>query len=406
MAQQERETAKLPQRSLTGSALVLALLCGCEGEPTSRVAVSATASAAGAASASTAPAPPAPKPPLPPRRTQLSLIAGGDIFFGRVVGQVLLAKPETDVFAEVRELLASADLRFGNLECQLSEQRGVTVHPENHLVFTGPPSGADALARANFDVVSLANNHMWDFGKDALWQTFANLERVKIAYVGAGRDRERAYGPVFIEREGFKLAFVAVTDIWNMGPLAQHEAREFVARADPEQVRRAVAPLAADASIDAVVVSYHGGSEYMEEPTLPTRSVIHAAVDAGADVVIGHHPHVAQGISWYGGKPVLYSLGNFTMGMKGEHPWSQYGYLARITFTRGKVPAVEICPFLIDYFTPVPLSKPKLAASQQHFFRKLEALSKRVAGSEIASPGADGCALVTPPEQPFPGSIP
>lgn len=344
--------------------------------------------------------------PAPAPRDSLSLIAGGDIFFGRVVGKVLLARPETDVFEHVSGLLESVDVRFGNLECQLSEQKGVTVHPDNHLVFTGPPIGADALARARFDIVSLANNHMWDFGKSALWETFENLERQKIAYVGAGRERERAYGPVFIERGGFKLAFVAVTDIWNMGPLSRHVAREFVARADPELVRQAVEPLARDASIDAVIVSYHGGSEYMEEPTLPTREVIHAAVDAGADLVIGHHPHVAQGISWYGGKPVLYSLGNFTMGMKGEHPWSQFGYLARITFSRGGVPGVEVCPFLIDYFTPKPLSAPAYEGLERHFFRKLRALSKRVAGAEIAEPGDDGCARVTPPAEPFPGAIP
>ncbi len=207
-----------------------------------------------------------------------------------------------------------------------------------------------------------------------------------------------------MERQGFRLAFLAVTDIWNMGPLSQHPGREFVARADPELVKQAVTPLAQDDSIDAVIVSYHGGSEYMEEPTLPTRKVIHAAVDAGADVVIGHHPHVAQGISWYGGKPVLYSLGNFTMGMNGAHPWSQYGYLARVTFSREKdaVPAIEVCPFLIDYFTPKPLSK----AGRTFFLRKLRSISKRVAGSTIAEPGEDGCARVTPPDKPFPGSIP
>ena len=144
----------------------------------------------------------------------------------------------------------------------------------------------------------------------------------------------------------------------------------------------------------------------MEERTRVTRKVVHAAVDAGADIVIGHHPHVAQGISWYGGKPVLYSLGNFTMGMKGEHPWSQYGYLARITFERSKVPAVEVCPFMIDYFTPKPLSKPTLARSHEHFFRRLRSLSKRVASSTIAEPGTDRCARVTPPEKPFPRAIP
>ncbi len=388
---------------------LIAVSCG-RSEARREVPDAATSSAAAStttgtkAPTATLPLPPAPSPS--PRREHLTLIAGGDVFFGRIVGQVLLAKPHTDVFSQVRGWLRSADMRFANLESQLSEQKGVTVHPDNRLVFTGPPIAADALARAGFDIVSLANNHMWDFGKDALWQTFANLERVKVAYVGAGRNRETAYGPVVIEREGFKLAFVAVTDIWNMGQLSRHVAREFVHRADPEIVRKVVEKLRRDETIDAIVVSYHGGSEYMEEPTLPTRKVVHAAIDAGADIVLGHHPHVAQGISWYRGRPIVYSLGNFTMGMKGEHPWSQYGFLARVRFTRDNVPAVAVCPFLIDYFTPVPLSQPRLEASQTYFFRKLRSLSRRVAGSTIAAPATDGCASVTPPARPYPGAIP
>jgi poly-gamma-glutamate synthesis protein (capsule biosynthesis protein) len=394
--------------------LALLLLCtsGCQDAAKASAGAPASSSGDGTAEPTNAIAPPAasaagaPAAAPPPRRAALTLIAGGDVFFGRMVGQVLLAKPETDPFSEVRALLDSADVRFGNLECQLSDQRGVTVHPDNHLVFTGPPRGADALSRARFDIVSLANNHMWDFGKDALWQTFANLERVGVAYVGAGRDTARAYAPVFIEREGFKLAFLAVTDIWNFGHLEQHPAREFVADADPERIAEAVRPLARDPAVDAVIVSYHGGSEYMEEPTLQTRAVVHAAVDAGADIVIGHHPHVAQGVSFYKGQPILYSLGNFTMGMKGEHPWSRYGYLARVRFERGEVPAVEACPFLIHYFTPTPLSLPQHEAVEAYFFRKLAALNKRVGGADIGPLGADGCAPISPPAQPVSGAIP
>jgi poly-gamma-glutamate capsule biosynthesis protein CapA/YwtB (metallophosphatase superfamily) len=344
--------------------------------------------------------------PAPPRRDHLTLIAGGDVFFGRMVGQVLLAKPETEIFAQVQFLLDSADVRFANLECQLSDQKGVTVHPENHLVFTGPPAGADLLKRARFDIVSTANNHMWDFGKDALFQTFDNLERVGVQYVGSGRDTERAYAPVYVEREGFKLAFLAVTDIWNFGELSQHPAREFVARADAKKIAESVKPVADDPTVDAVIVSYHGGSEYMEEPTLITRAITHAAIDAGADVVIGHHPHVAQGVSFYQGRPILYSLGNFTMGMKGEHPWSRYGYLARIRFERDKAPAIEACPFLIHYFTPIPLSLPEHDATEAYFFRKLGVASGRVAGATIGAPGVDGCAPIGPPEKPVPGAIP
>jgi poly-gamma-glutamate synthesis protein (capsule biosynthesis protein) len=344
----------------------------------------------------------APTEPAGPGK--MTLVAGGDVFFGRDVGQLLLVKAELDPFEEVRDLLAGADLRFANLECQLSDQGGVTEHPDNHLVFTGPPSGADALKRAGFEIVSLANNHMWDYGKDALFETFANLERVGVEYVGAARERERAYGPVLVERGGLRLAFLAVTDIWNQGHLRNHVAREFVAMADAGLLTEEVKAVRAKA--DFVIVSYHGGSEYMEEPTQFTRAVVKAAIDAGADIVIGHHPHVVQGIAWYQGKPILYSLGNFTMGWKGEFPWGRFGYLARIGLERGRTPAVEVCPFQIYHYEPRPLRGAGTDTTREYFFRRLDSLSDRVAGSEVGTPGADGCAPVGPPSVPFPGAIP
>jgi len=342
-----------------------------------------------------------------PRREKLTLIAAGDIFFGRTVGQLLLRDPELPLFDGVRSLLDSADLRFGNLECQLSDQGGVTGHPDNKRIFTGPPSGADALVRGRFDIVSTANNHMWDYGKDALLETMQHLERVGIPYVGSGRTREQAYGPVMVEREGFRVAFFAVTDIWNQGPLRKHPARELVAMADPELLAEAIGPVKADPTVDAIVVSYHGGSEYMQEPTQPTRAVTHAAIDAGADVVIGHHPHCVQGIGWYRGKPILYSLGNFTMGMHPEHAWSQLGYLARITLRRGKAPAIEACPYRLHGYQPIALAgDPKVRGLEKHFFRRLGAISKQVAGIELGPVGTDGCASVRPPAEPFPGAVP
>jgi len=311
------------------------------------------------------------------------------------------------MFDKVKDLLASADIRFGNLECQLSDQGGVTAHPENHLVFTGPPVGADVLKRAHFDIVSTANNHMWDFGKKAFFETLDNLERVGVKYVGAGRSRERAYGPVVVEHHGFKIAFLAITDIWNQGPLKDHVARDFVAMADPELIAKQVRAVRAKPGIDAIVVSYHGGSEYMQFPTLPTRNVLHSAVQAGADVIIGHHPHCVQGISWYRGKPILYSLGNFTMGMHADHPWSMMGYLARITLRRSAAPIIEVCPYRLHAYQPIPLARdPRRQQFEALFFTKFNNICKHVAGVEIEPVKPDGCARIRPPRNPFPGAIP
>lgn len=335
----------------------------------------------------------------------VSVIAGGDVYFGRFVGKRLLADPKLDLLTAIQPWLDSADLRFVNLECQLSDQKGVTVHPDNQLVFVGPPSGAEALKRARIDLVSLANNHMWDFGKDALFETFEHLERVGVDYVGAGRTEARAYGHVVHDVKGRKLAFVAVTDIWNQGPLKIHPARTYVSRADPQRIREQVA--AAREEADLVLVSYHGGSEYLAGPTMYVREVLHAAVEAGADVVIGHHPHVMQGIGWYRGVPILYSIGNVTMGAHVDHSWSRYGALARLTFpSEGRVPEVELCPFGIRASSPTPLLEEGGEPAAAMFFQKVRALSGHVAGSDLDSPGPDGCARVRPPSHPVPGGIP
>ena len=341
-----------------------------------------------------------PAPPPGPAAS-FSLIAGGDVSLGRLIGQLLLKDPERDLFKTIAPLLASADVRFVNLESQLSDQNGETESPENILVFTGPPSGADALARARIDVVSLANNHAWDYGKKALFETMDNLDRVGIRYVGAGRTREEAYRAVHVEKNGVRLALIAVTDIWNQGPLSKHAGAEHVGRADQETLSESVRALRADAANDFVAVSYHGGSEYVHEPLTRTRDILRAAMDAGADFVIGHHPHVIHGVEWRNGRPILYSLGNFLMRMHSNHRWTGMGYLARLKLQRGAPPAVEACPFRIHGIEALPFpGDPLRDAYERQFFSHLSLISKTVGGTGIGPTGEDGCAVLSPPETP------
>jgi poly-gamma-glutamate synthesis protein (capsule biosynthesis protein) len=329
------------------------------------------------------------------------ILAGGDVSFGRIIGQMLLKEPEKELFATVAPLLKTADVRFCNLEGPVSDQKGETESPDNVLIFSGPPAGADALARAGFDLVSTANNHAWDYGKKALFETMDNLDRVKVGYVGTGRNREEAYRPVFIEKNGVKIAVIAVTDIWNQGVLSKHPGAEYVARADPDGLPAAVRALRADPSIDAIAVSYHGGCEYVHEPITRTREMLRAAVDAGADVVIGHHPHVIQGVEWRAGKPILYSLGNFLMRMHSNHPWTGMSYLARIHIRRGEPPTLEACPFRVHGIEPLGFAdRPNREMYERQFFDHLSLISKTVGGVEIGPTGDDGCAPLTAPRPP------
>lgn len=336
-------------------------------------------------------------PPAPPRAA-LTLIAGGDVSFGRLVGRLLLEHPGTDFFAPLRPWMDAADVRFVNLEGPLSDQRGETQRPGQPLVFTGPPEAAAALARARFTVVSTANNHAWDYGEAALLETLARLDAASVLHAGTGADREASRRPALIDVGGFRLAVLAVTDIWNQGPLEKHPAEPLVARADAEALAAAVRALRQGGGVDAIVVSYHGGEEYTDAPIPRAAAMLRAAIDAGADAVVGHHPHVIQGVEWHAGRPILYSLGNLLMRMHRDHEWTGVGYLARLELRRGAAPRVWACPYRIHGVTLRPLvGEPARAVHERRFFDHVAAISAPLGGTVIGPPGADGCARLEPP---------
>ncbi len=268
----------------------------------------------------------------------------GDINLGRQLGKQLVAGKKDFPFLYVRNELSGADITFGNLESQISDQKGQTEGSSNY-VFTGPPQGADELANAGFDVVSTANNHAWDYGLRAMRETLANLKRVGVASAGTGENIEEAYQPAIIERNGWRVAFLAVTGIFN-SPFETSPARDHVAWADPVVVSLRIKELRRQ-GVDVIVVSYHGGVEYSGDPTDETRSFVHSCVDAGADVVVGHHPHVTQGVEFYKGKPIFFSLGNFVF--KQFDPWTDRGLAIRMTFRDTGPPSVAYLPVAVDF---------------------------------------------------------
>jgi len=357
---------------------------------------------------SPAPAPsPTPPPALAPTPTpapssapspSLTLLLGGDVELARATGRQLLRDPTYDPFSTLHSFLAGADLRFVNLEGPLSEQHGETMSPRNPLVFTGPPSGAAALAHASIDVVSTANNHAWDYGKDGLLETLANLDRAHVAHAGSGADLDAAYAPALVESHGWRVAFVAVTDVFNFGPLASHPAKDYLASADPVAVAKAIAAARAMGA-RVVVVSHHGGDEYVDQPLARARTLLHAYVDAGADVVVGHHPHVVQGVEWYAGKPVFYSLGNVLMQMHSSHPWTGFGLFARVTFLADGALKAEACPHRILGLSAIPLAEdPQATALEGIFFAHLREVDGWLGdtAARVGDRGPDGCRELLP----------
>lgn len=328
----------------------------------------------------------------------ITLIAGGDIDLARSLGKRLLRDPSFDPFIAIHGWMSQADVRFANLESTLSEQRGETESPVNNLVFTAPPVGADVLKRAGFDVVSTANNHAWDYGERALNETIANLDRVGIAHAGTGPNLDAARAPAIVATHGRTIAFFAATAVWNHGALAEHPARDHVARADRDALIEAVKKQRATLDADVIVVSVHGGEEYRESPHTPMRELARALIDAGADAVIAHHPHVPQGIEMHAERPIFYSLGNLRMSMHSDHPETGLGLLAKIVFPRGRAPITAVCPFRTVGPSPVPIREMTgdRAALERATMTKLRGLNASLGatGAKLSELGADGCARV------------
>lgn len=310
---------------------------------------------------------------------------------------MLLRDPDLALFASMEPLFRSADVRFVNLECPISDRGTETVSQHNNLVFNGPPASARVLARAGIDIVSTANNHAWDYGEKGLVETLEWLDKEKVLHVGSGATLERAWEPVMLERSGFRLAFVALNDIWNQPHVPGHSARDHVAGMDQDKLVRIVRELRERRDIDFIAVSYHGGVEYQDEPLARTKDLALAAIDAGADVFLGHHPHVVQGLSFHRNRPIVYSLGNLLMRMTSEHPATEMGLAVRIEFERGNQPRLFACPVRIFGVDPIPLGKdPRRNAYEGMFMQRLQAVTRRV-GKAIVEPfDAEGCARVVP----------
>jgi poly-gamma-glutamate capsule biosynthesis protein CapA/YwtB (metallophosphatase superfamily) len=360
-----------------------------ESEPAERIAAPAT-SAPGVA-----PAPP-PAPAPPKRADELVIVAGGDVNLGRGLGQRILRDPTYDPFREIRPLFAAADLRFVNLESQLSDQGGITMAIDNPLVFTGPPSGAEVLARAGIDVVSTANNHAWDYGRRGMEETVQNLDRVGIRYAGTCTGSDGAYQPAVLRVKGWSVAIFAVTQIWNQGPFKKHRARPHVAWADIEKLREPL--VRARREHDVVLVSYHGGGEYADDPVRWTRDFVDQVMALGADAVLGHHPHVPHGIGWVEGRPIFYSLGNLVFAPN-EHRWTSQSFVARLRFRNGSAPRVEACPYRLVGHVPTLLTGKRDGPAREILTHHLRQLSRGLGGTDFGERDELGCMPVTPAKQ-------
>lgn len=315
----------------------------------------------------------------------VSLAVGGDCFpNGHFYRD---GEPITAGFAQTLRLLESADLRFANFETPLSD-RGRPA--EKLAAIRSDPALADDFGRLGFDVVTLANNHVADYGPDALADTIDAFDRLGIAHVGAGESIAAAVAPTVIERNGIRVGFIAFTCLAAPGAAATEEHPGVAAirvysgyevnplweieepgeplmvtirtRVDEDDCAEALAQVRALRSkVDVLCVSMHWGYGGGHDLAEYQRPLAHAVVEAGADAVLGNHVHGVQGIEVHEGTPILYSPGTLvgkqipfdlsalddTM-LKVVASMSPDGYVASLRFARDGECEVELTPTSVD----------------------------------------------------------
>lgn len=218
--------------------------------------------------------------------------------------------------SDLQNILKSADILIINNEFSFST-RGEAMAGKEYT-FRVPPSYVSILTEMGVDVAGVANNHALDYGKDAYTDTLSTLHSAGISTVGGGNSYNEAAAPAVLNKNGETFAILATSRVipsgsWNIdnstpGMLTTYDPNELIAK-----IKKA------KASYNHVLVEVHWGKEYADHPEDYQVDFAHKYIDAGADAVIGMHPHVLQGIEFYKGKPIFYSLGNF-MFFKNTNP--------------------------------------------------------------------------------------
>lgn len=292
-------------------------------------------------------------------RPPVHLLAVGDIMLDRSLGAALERGDLAYPFAAVAPALRGADLTVGNVESAL----GDTGEPQaKRYPFRAPPAAAAALSMAGFDVVSLANNHALDYGPEALLQALNLLATEGVQTVGAGPNHAAAHSAAVLHRQGLDIAFLSYVHVpveavsgfdtasWTAGPSSPG-----LAWAEPQQIKADVSALRDQ--VDLVIVLLHSGYEYQAAPSDPQRAAAYAAIDGGADLVIGHHAHILQGIEWYKDGVIAYGTANFAFEIDGDPETALFHFW----LDENGVRELAVEPALVQFGGQPRLAEPWLA---------------------------------------------
>jgi poly-gamma-glutamate synthesis protein (capsule biosynthesis protein) len=293
----------------------------------------------------------------------VSMVFVGDIMLADKVGQGI--RDGHDPLQPFAAILKQSDIRIANLECVVATV-GEAVEDKPYT-FRAHPRVLPLLKR-HVDAVSLANNHTGDFGHGAFKQMLQLLQKAKIPYVGGGMDLNEAHQPLIFERQGLRIAVLAYNEFFPRSFEADVD-RPGHAWSDDEQVQADIRDARVTHHADLVITFMHWGFENESRSNARQQQLARWMIDAGADAVIGSHPHVTQEMAVYKDKPVFYSLGNFVFdGFTGKD--NNTGWVVRLNMNKTGVTSATVHEARIDKRgTPRPAS-----AKPRYCWQKGEAL--------------------------------
>ncbi|MBQ9336641.1 MAG: CapA family protein [Lentisphaeria bacterium] len=253
----------------------------------------------------------------------------------------VMADDPAGCYGDVLPLLQSADLRIVNFEC--------TLRGDGAPVRKGGPNLSAAekhlecLKAGGFEIASLANNHIFDYGPSGFQATARALDRLSVRYFGAGMDLSEAQKPLIYDLAGLRLGFCGFTEGHDLSGAGENTPG--VAPWDPDAVRRQVAELREEC--DLVFVIPHGGIEFSAWPAPYCIDAYRRIADARPDAIIAHHPHVPQGMEFYRGVPIFYSLGNFLFYQETRLVHRKHGFLAELSVGKDGLRGFRLHPYRI-----------------------------------------------------------
>ncbi len=284
--------------------------------------------------------------------SEIILFAVGDIMLDRGVEHMVLNHGNNDFrfpFLKIADFLKKGDIVFGNLESQISD-KGNKIG--SIYSFRAEPESINGLKFANFSIVSVANNHVLDYNYDALEDSLSRLKSAGIEYVGAGFNEKEAFSHKTIEINGTKIGFMAYCTEGSVSWRAEGENTgiAFIGEADINKIKNKIKK--AKQQVDILVISSHTGYEYQENYSQFQKDIYQSFIDSGADLVLGHHPHVVQPLEKYSSGWIAYSLGNFVFDQAFSEA-TMRGMLLKAVTKDKKISSVEgLDVKMNDFFQP------------------------------------------------------